>query len=150
MRRSRDRFWRPAGATPRGRRRARTTAQQAGHAGRRPAGDAAADGDKQDAYDTLHTVLDVLCRVAAPFLPFLAEAVYRGLTGERSVHLQPWPEAAALPADPRSSEAMDLAREVSSAGHSIRKAAAAPGPVAPADAHRGRCRRRVAPAAQPA
>ena len=60
--------------------------------------------------------------MAAPFLPFLAEAVYRGLTGARSVHLRPWPDPAELPADPELVETMDLAREVCSAGHSIRKA----------------------------
>jgi isoleucyl-tRNA synthetase len=105
VRRSRDRFWRPvnAGAT-------------AGSPGSPP-------DDKQDAYDTLHTVLEVLCRVVAPFLPYLGEAVYRGLTGERSVHLKAWPNAGELPSDPGLVEAMDLAREVCSAGHSIRKAA---------------------------
>ncbi len=108
VRRSRDRFWRPvnAGATP------LTTGVRG-----------AAPDDKQDAYDTLHTVLEVLCRVAAPFLPFLTEAVYPGLTGKRSVHLEAWPEADELPSDPDLVEAMDLAREVCSAGHSIRKAA---------------------------
>ncbi len=108
VRRSRDRFWRPvnAGATP-----------------STPGVGGAPPDDKQDAYDTLHTVLEVLCRVAAPFLPFLTEAVYRGLTGQRSVHLEPWPDADELPSDPDLVEAMDLAREVCSAGHSIRKAA---------------------------
>ncbi len=105
VRRSRDRFWRPVDAT----------AAQAGTEGGPP-------DDKQDAYDTLHTVLETLCRVAAPFLPFLSEAVYRGLTSERSVHLRPWPDSAELPADAELVEAMDLAREVCSAGHSIRKA----------------------------
>ena len=110
VRRSRDRFWRPVDAG---------TAR----AGKDASGEDAAPDDKQDAYDTLHTVLEVLTRVAAPFLPFLSEAVYRGLTGERSVHLRAWPEADELPADPELVEAMDLAREVCSAGHSIRKAA---------------------------
>ena len=107
VRRSRDRFWRPvnAGATP-----------------STPGVGGAPPDDKQDAYDTLHTVLEVLCRVAAPFLPFLTEAVYRGLTGQRSVHLEAWPDADELPSDPDLVEAMDLAREVCSAGHSIRKA----------------------------
>jgi len=121
VRRSRDRFWRPAGASPHVGAGSGDSAEPGAPAV--PAGGAAADRDKQDAYDTLHTVLDVLCRVAAPFLPFLTEAVYRGLTGERSVHLQPWPDASALPGDPPLTQAMDLAREVSSAGHSIRKTA---------------------------
>jgi isoleucyl-tRNA synthetase len=103
VRRSRGRFWR-SGGTARGE---------------------PPDGDKVDAYDTLHTVLDVLCRVAAPFLPFLTETVYRGLTGERSVHLQAWPDpdALGLPVDEDLVVAMDLVREVASAGHSIRKGA---------------------------
>ncbi len=118
VRRSRNRFWRPAGASPPG-------APPGGPLEVVPSrdGSPAADRDKQDAYDTLHTVLDVLCRVAAPFLPFLTEAVYRGLTGERSVHLQPWPDASSLPEDPALTQAMDLAREVSSSVHSIRKTA---------------------------
>ena len=39
------------------------------------------DGDK-DAIDTLHTVLDVLVRVAAPLLPFVTEEIYGGLHGD--------------------------------------------------------------------
>jgi isoleucyl-tRNA synthetase len=76
-----------------------------------------------DAFDTLHTVLVVLCRVAAPLLPMVAEEVYRGLTGERSVHLADWPSAAALPADDELVASMDLVREVCSAGSSVRKGA---------------------------
>ncbi|MHB1986876.1 MAG: isoleucine--tRNA ligase [Acidimicrobiales bacterium] len=83
----------------------------------------AAYQDKLDAYDTLHTVLELLCRVAAPFLPFLAETLYRGLTDARSVHLQPWPDPSDLPDDPVLVATMDLVRDVASAGHSIRKAA---------------------------
>jgi len=79
------------------------------------------DGD-EDAIDTLHTVLDVLCRVAAPLLPFTTEAIYQDLTGERSVHLADWPDAGALPADPALVTSMDRVRAVCSAGLSIRKA----------------------------
>ncbi len=100
VRRSRDRFWRKASA----------------------AGDPG-DDDKQDAYDTLHTVLHVLCRTAAPFLPFLVEGVFRGLTGARSVHLEAWPGTDELPLDTRLVADMDLVREICSAGHSIRKGA---------------------------
>ena len=41
-----------------------------------------------------------LCRLAAPLLPLLTEAVYRGLTGERSVHLADWPRRASCPPTP--------------------------------------------------
>ncbi|MGD9996665.1 MAG: isoleucine--tRNA ligase [Ilumatobacteraceae bacterium] len=77
---------------------------------------------EQAAIDTLHTVLSVLCRVAAPLLPLTTEAVYRGLTGERSVHLTDWPDASSLPADPDLVATMDLARDVCNATLRIRKA----------------------------
>jgi isoleucyl-tRNA synthetase len=77
---------------------------------------------EQAAIDTLHTVLSVLCRVAAPLLPLTTEAVYRDLTGERSVHLTDWPDAASLPADPDLVDTMDLARDVCSATLRVRKA----------------------------
>ena len=75
----------------------------------------------QDAFDTLYTVLGVLCRTAAPLLPLTTEAVYRGLTGRRSVHLEDWPSADELPADDELVASMDLAREVCSAALSVRK-----------------------------
>ncbi|HVF73683.1 MAG TPA: isoleucine--tRNA ligase [Acidimicrobiales bacterium] len=76
-----------------------------------------------DAFDTLHSVLVVLCQVAAPLLPLVTEEVYRGLTGERSVHLADWPAADVLPADDELVAAMDLVREVCSAASSVRKGA---------------------------
>lgn len=51
------------------------------------------DGDKANAYRTLHYVLVRLAQVLAPFTPFLAEELYRNLTGEESVHLTDWPTA---------------------------------------------------------
>ncbi len=49
------------------------------------------DGDKAMAYRTLHYVLVQLAHVLAPFTPFLAEELYRNLTGGESVHLRDWP-----------------------------------------------------------
>ena len=95
IRRSRDRFW-------------------------------AADGDlsasSKDAFDTLYTVLEVVCRVAAPLLPLITEEVWRGLTGERSVHLSDWPNAEHLPADASLVSSMDRVQVVCSLGSSLRKA----------------------------
>ena len=75
----------------------------------------------QDAIDTLHTVLDIVCRVAAPLLPLLTDHVHRGLTGGDSVHLADWPSADDLPSDPDLVRSMDLVRDVCSATLSIRK-----------------------------
>jgi isoleucyl-tRNA synthetase len=50
------------------------------------------DADKDFAYKTLHYVLVQLAHVIAPFTPFLAEELYRNLTGNESVHLQDWPK----------------------------------------------------------
>ena len=108
IRRSRDRFWGSG------------------------SGDEAAS---QDAFDTLATVLVVVCRVAAPLLPLVTDAVWQGLTaGEdagasgltagasRSVHLADWPSVSLLPSDPNLVADMDRVRDVCSAAHSIRKA----------------------------
>ena len=95
VRRSRDRFWGTSGSRE----------------------------DTEAAFDTLATTLEVLCRVSAPLLPLLTEAIWRDLTGGRSIHLSEWPSAAELPADPELVATMDRVREVCSAAHSIRKAA---------------------------
>ncbi|GAB4149212.1 MAG: isoleucine--tRNA ligase [Planctomycetota bacterium] len=78
--------------------------------------------DRQDAFDTLYTVLHVLCRVAAPLLPLLCEKVFLGLGGGESVHLSDWPDASALPADPELVLAMDRIRDACSVGLSLREA----------------------------
>ncbi len=75
-----------------------------------------------DAIDTLHTVLEVTGRLAAPLLPLVSEVIWRGVTGQRSVHLTDWPSADELPADPDLVAAMDQVREVCSTGSSLRKA----------------------------
>jgi isoleucyl-tRNA synthetase len=75
-----------------------------------------------DAIDTLHTVLEVTSRLAAPLLPLITEIIWRGLTGERSVHLTDWPQAEELPTDTDLVAAMDQVREVCSAASSLRKA----------------------------
>ena len=97
VRRSRDRFWRHLSP-------------------------GAVDHDKQDAYDTLHTVLAALCRIAAPLLPMVTEHIYRNLTGERSVHLTNWLAEDDLPRDDELVRAMDTVRDVCSEILSIRKA----------------------------
>jgi isoleucyl-tRNA synthetase len=74
------------------------------------------------ALDTLWTVLETVCRATAPLLPLTAEAIWRGLTGEPSVHLTSWPDVRTWPADGDLAGAMDLVRAVCSTALSIRKA----------------------------
>ena len=80
-------------------------------------------GDDTEAFDTLYTVLDVVCRVTAPLLPLTTEEIWRGLTGGRSVHLADWPSADDLPADDALVAAMDAVRDVCSSTSALRKAA---------------------------
>ncbi|MDG4772381.1 isoleucine--tRNA ligase [Solwaraspora sp. WMMD792] len=75
-----------------------------------------------DAFDTLYTVLETLTRVVAPLAPLTSEEIWRGLTGDRSVHLTDWPAAGEFPADHDLVASMDAVREVCSAGLSLRKA----------------------------
>ncbi|MBO7740929.1 MAG: isoleucine--tRNA ligase, partial [Victivallales bacterium] len=54
------------------------------------------DGDKAEAYQTLHYVLLTFCKLAAPFIPFITENIYRNLRTEEmpiSVHMCDYPEA---------------------------------------------------------
>lgn len=93
IRRSRDRFW--VGVTD--------------------------DPKSREAFDTLYTVLETLCRVAAPLVPLVSERVWQGLTGDRSVHLTDWPDDTAFPAADEIRDAMDAVRELSSVGNALRK-----------------------------
>jgi isoleucyl-tRNA synthetase len=77
---------------------------------------------EQDAIDTLHTVLELTCRLTAPLLPLVTEAIWRGLTGQRSVHLTDWPDPADLPHDRDLVTSMDRVRQVVSTALSLRKA----------------------------
>ncbi|KKM44552.1 isoleucine--tRNA ligase [Rathayibacter toxicus] len=95
VRRSRDRFWRGVDV----------------------------DGHGSEAFDTLFTVLEAVCRVAAPLLPLVTEEIWRGLTGGRSVHLTEWPDTSEFPVDEGLVRAMDAVRTISSTALSLRKQA---------------------------
>jgi len=79
------------------------------------------DDAKRDAYDTLHSVLVTLCQISSPLLPFVAEEIHRGLTGEESVHLGDWPELTSIPGDANLVTEMDRVRDVCSTGLSLRR-----------------------------
>ncbi|MCI6584017.1 MAG: isoleucine--tRNA ligase [Mobiluncus sp.] len=79
------------------------------------------DEDSQ-AFDVLYTVLEALMRAIAPLLPLVAEEIWRGLTGERSVHLTDYPDWDAAPHDSELVESMNEVRDIVSAAHALRKA----------------------------
>ncbi|HEX3475040.1 MAG TPA: isoleucine--tRNA ligase [Kofleriaceae bacterium] len=49
------------------------------------------DAAKRASYEALHAALAQLARLAAPFLPLLAEQIHAALGGTDSVHLEDWP-----------------------------------------------------------
>ncbi|APT87182.1 isoleucine--tRNA ligase [Corynebacterium flavescens] len=82
----------------------------------------AGDEEYPEAFNTLYTVLETVTRVVAPLLPHISEVIYRGLTGDRSVHLTDYPQASDYPADAELVASMDATRAVASAASSVRKA----------------------------
>jgi len=77
------------------------------------------DGDKNDAYKTLHYVLVRLAYVLAPFTPFLADELYSKLTGDsESVHLKDWLPAGGM--NERVMNEMDEVRDFVNQGLSLR------------------------------
>ena len=104
VRRSRDRFW----------------------SGRESA-------DKTDAHWTLYECLLSTCKLIAPFVPFISEAIWQNLAvaafsgrtveAVESVHLCDYPSARAEAVNEALSQGMSLAREICSLGRSARMAA---------------------------
>jgi isoleucyl-tRNA synthetase len=78
------------------------------------------DNDKNEAYQTLHYVLVELSKLMAPFTPFVAEEIYKNLTGEESVHLAEFPVADEKLIDEKLNIDMDKARLYVNAGLKLR------------------------------
>jgi isoleucyl-tRNA synthetase len=77
------------------------------------------DGDKNDAYRTLHYVLLKLSVLMSPFTPFLAEELYHKLGGgAESVHLLDWPTNYTV--DEVALNDMELVRDYVNQGLSLR------------------------------
>ncbi|MCC7300761.1 MAG: class I tRNA ligase family protein, partial [Verrucomicrobia bacterium] len=82
------------------------------------------DGDKQQAYATLYHALIELCKIAAPFTPFIAEEIYRNLRTDdmpESVHLCDFPTAAGAKRDVALETQMRIVMDVVSMGRQLRK-----------------------------
>jgi isoleucyl-tRNA synthetase len=86
------------------------------------------DTDKMAAYNTLYECLLTVSKLLAPFMPFVAEELYRNLVqGEsnapESVHLADFPVYDESKIDAQLSEAIRLAMDLSSLGRASRSAA---------------------------
>jgi isoleucyl-tRNA synthetase len=81
------------------------------------------DGDKMQAYSTLYEVLLGLCKIAAPFTPFIAETIYQNLKTENmpeSVHLCDFPTAAGARRDEVLEGQMALVMSAVEQGRTLR------------------------------
>ncbi|HEY7268816.1 MAG TPA: DUF5915 domain-containing protein, partial [Dehalococcoidia bacterium] len=88
------------------------------------------DSDKRSAYETLWTCLETLTRLLAPFVPFLAEDIWRNLSRQtskranghspESVHLTNWPMADEALIDRDLSDSVRLVQRLASLGRSAR------------------------------
>jgi isoleucyl-tRNA synthetase len=77
------------------------------------------DQDKKSAFNSLFSVLALLCRIIAPLLPMISEAIYSALyQNEKSVHLEFYPKG--LKYDLALIGAMEKVREASTAALRIR------------------------------
>jgi isoleucyl-tRNA synthetase len=84
------------------------------------------DQDKDAAYTTLHHVLVTICQVAAPFIPFMTETIYRNLRTSQmpeSVHLCDFPTAAGRFRKPELDARMANAMTAVSLGRFLRRQA---------------------------
>lgn len=82
---------------------------------------APAGEDKNEAYQTLWTVLTEYTKALAPLIPFITEEIYRNLTGEESVHLADWPYSDSKLVDDKLEACMAFVRKAVEAGHAKRK-----------------------------
>jgi len=83
---------------------------------------AESEKDKFAFYHTTYYLLTTVCKLLAPFTPFLAEIIYKNLTKEESVHLAIWPSSKLLTnQDSRLLDEMELARQIVEKAHAIRK-----------------------------
>jgi len=81
------------------------------------------DDDKQQAYCTLNRVLLEFSKIAAPFIPFISECIYRNLRTDdmpESVHLCDFPTAEGTLRNPELEAEMDLVMTVVRLGRLLR------------------------------
>ena len=77
--------------------------------------------DKKAVYNTTFEVLEGVAKLMAPYAPYLAEDIYRNLTGKDSVHVDYYPEANTSLIDKGLEERMDLVRDLVALGRGARE-----------------------------
>lgn len=77
--------------------------------------------DKEKCFETLYCVIVELSKLLAPFIPFLAEEIFKNLTSKESVHLEDWPKFHSRLMDVELEENMKVVRKICELGHSRRK-----------------------------
>ena len=81
------------------------------------------DDNKKAVYNTTYEVLEGLCKLIAPVVPFVSEEIYTNLTNEQSVHLQDFPVYDETKINEVIEEKMDLVRQLISLGRNAREEA---------------------------
>lgn len=81
------------------------------------------DTSKKSVYITTYEVLEGLCRMIAPVVPFITDEIYTKLTGEKSVHLANFPKYKKAYIDEHIETRMDLVRSLISIGRYVREEA---------------------------
>jgi isoleucyl-tRNA synthetase len=78
--------------------------------------------DKEAAFRTLFEILEGLCRLCAPFTPFISEALYRNLHGGESdsVHLAEYPTSRDERRDEQLEESMEAVLQIVGLGRTLR------------------------------
>ncbi len=79
------------------------------------------NNSKKSVYMTTYEVLVGLSKLMAPVTPFLAEELYRNLTGLESVHLEEYPEVNYDVINEQIETKMDLVRNLISIGRYVRE-----------------------------
>ncbi len=78
---------------------------------------------KKAVYGTTYEVLLGICKLAAPFIPFVTEEIYRALTDKESIHLEDYPICDEAMIDEKIEKRMDLVRDLISLGRYVREEA---------------------------
>ena len=76
---------------------------------------------KKAVYLTTYEVLLTLTKLVAPISPFIAEEIYRNLTGNESVHLETFPKCDCNLINESVEKQMDLVRDICSLGRFARE-----------------------------